>query len=146
MDVRRRGRSLGRREEAQVVLAIGVDTHKASIAACAIDELGAADLGAYLHRQPPRGTRSSSAGPAACQSPRRIGLEGAAGFGAGLARLLIDAGEDAREVPAILTHRERRHAGQPGQCVRADALAIARVVAREARLPTALGTAPCTAT
>lgn len=126
--------------EAQVVLAIGVDTHKASLAACAIDELGRA-ISEQIFTNDPQGHREFLRWASGLPGPRRIGLEGAAGFGAGLARLLIDAGEDAREVPAILTHRERRHTGQPGKCDRADALAIARVVAREVRLPTALGTA-----
>jgi len=38
-------------------------------------------------------------------------------------------------VPVILTHRERRRTGRPGKCDPADALAIARVVLREERLP-----------
>jgi transposase len=119
------------------VLAIGVDTHKASLAACAIDELGRA-IAEDTFANDPRGHREFVRWSAGLPAPHRIGLEGAAGFGAGLARLLLDAGEDVREVPAILTHRERRHTGQPGKCDRADALAIARVVARERYLPVAL--------
>jgi transposase len=44
-----------------------------------------------------------------------------------------------REVPAVLTHRERRHSGRPGKCDAADAVAIARVALREERLPPATG-------
>ena len=73
--------------------------------------------------------------------PRRIGLEGAGGYGVGLARRLIDAGEDAREVPTILTRRERHHTGRPGKCDSTDALAIACVVARGERLPVAMASA-----
>jgi transposase len=122
------------------VLAIGVDTHKASLAACAIDELGR-PISERSFANNPKGHREFVRWAAGLRQPRRIGLEGAASFGAGLARLLTSAGEDTREVPAILTHRERRHTGQPGKCDRADALAIARVVAREGRLPVAMGTA-----
>jgi len=47
--------------------------------------------------------------------PRRIGIEGSGSFGAGLAQRLAAAGEEVREVPAVLTYRERRRTGRPGQ-------------------------------
>ena len=121
------------------MLAIGVDTHKASLAACAIDELGRA-VSERIFANNVHGHREFVLWASGLPGPRRIGLEGSANFASALAHLLTEAGEDTREVPAILTHRERRRTGRPGKCDRGDALAIARVVAREDRLPVATGT------
>ena len=122
------------------MLAIGVDTHKASLAACAIDGLGR-PISERSFANNPQGHEQFLRWASALPLPRRIGLEGAGGYGAGLARRLIDAGEDAREVPTILTRRERHHTGRPGKCDSTDALAIARVVARGERLPVAMASA-----
>jgi transposase len=120
------------------MVAIGVDTHKASLAACAVDELGRPiSQRSFANNQ--TGHRAFLRWLTALPGPQRVGLEGAGNFGAGLARLLSKAGEDMREVPAILTHRERRRSGRPGKSDAADALAIARVVSREERLPLASG-------
>ena len=124
--------------EGKDVVAIGVDTHKASLAACAIDELGR-PVSQHSFANAPAGHRAFLRWLAALSSPRRIGLEGAGSFGAGLAGRLAEAGEDVREVPATLTLRERRRTGRPGKCDLIDALAIARVVLREERLPQATG-------
>ena len=59
-----------------------------------------------------------------------IGIEGAGSYGAGLARHLIDAGENVYEVPAFLTHRERKRNPSKGKSDPSDAVAIARVAAR----------------
>lgn len=59
-----------------------------------------------------------------------VGIEGSGNFGAGLARTLIEANEDVREVPAFLSHRERKKHPARGKSDRQDAVAIARVVAR----------------
>ena len=116
------------------MVAIGVDTHKANLAACAIDERG--------RPQAQRSFANSASGHRAFERwlralplPRRIGIEGSGSFGAGLAQRLAAAGEEVREVPAVLTYRERRRTGRPGKSDPADALAIARVVLREERLP-----------
>lgn len=121
------------------VVAIGVDTHKASLAACAVDELGR-PISQRSFPNNPKGHKAFRRWLSALPGPQRVGLEGAGSFGAGLARLLSEAAVDVREVPAILTHRERRHSGRSGKCDAADALAIARVVSREERLPRANGT------
>jgi transposase len=120
------------------VLAIGVDTHKAHLAVCAVDELGRLVAESSFANNP-TGHRGFLSWALALPGPCRIGLEGAANFGAGLARLLVDSEQDVREVPATLTHRERRRTGRPGKCDAADALAIARIVARESQLAIALG-------
>jgi transposase len=117
------------------VIAIGVDTHKQSLAACAVNELGLA----VAERSFGNDTKGHGAllRWAAEFRSRRFGLEGASNFGAGLTRALTEAGEDVREVPAILTRRERRRTGRAGKSDPIDALAVARVVAREPGLPPA---------
>jgi transposase len=67
---------------------------------------------------------------------RRIGIEGAGSFGAALAEVLLAAGETVVEVPPQLTDRERRHLLARGKSDPGDALAIARLTAREPRLAT----------
>jgi transposase len=65
------------------------------------------------------------------QGPDRvIGIEGSGSYGAGLTRALLDAGDDVREVPAFLSHRERKRNPSLGKSDVHDAVAIDRVVAR----------------
>jgi transposase len=116
------------------VVAIGVDTHKASLAACAIDDVGRVTAERSFANNP-AGHRSFERWLGALPQPRRVGIEGSGNYGAALSRHLGAAGEDVREVPVLLTHRERRRLGRPGKCDPADALAIARVVLREEHLP-----------
>jgi hypothetical protein len=63
--------------------------------------------------------------------------QGSANLGAGVARLLADTGLDVREVTCALTVRERRRLRCPGKSEPTDALAIARITAREHDLPPA---------
>lgn len=67
----------------------------------------------------------------------RIGIEGSGSYGYALARFLVQAGEIVVEVPARLTERERGRLRRPGKSDAGDALAIARVAAREKHLPAA---------
>ncbi len=121
------------------MLAVGVDTHKESLAACAVNEVGR-PLAERAFANDSRGHQMFREWLKALPQPRRVGLEGAANFGAVLARVLLDADEDVREVPSILTRRERRRTGRLGKSDPIDALAIARVVARDEHLPPALPT------
>lgn len=120
------------------MVAIGVDTHKASLAACAIDEAGRVAAERSFANSP-AGHRAFGRWLEALPLPRRVGIEGSGSFGAALAQGLLAAGEEVREVPAILTHRERRRTGRPGKSDSVDALAIARVVLREEALPAVRG-------
>lgn len=114
--------------------AIGIDTHKATLAACAVDALGqAVDERSFAND--PGGHRAVQAWAAEMACIGRIGIEGSAGFGAALARALHGAGRDVREVPPQLSHRERRRGRRAGKSDPGDALAIARVTARELDLP-----------
>ena len=59
---------------------------------------------------------------------RVIGIAGSGNYGADLARRLLEIGEDVREVPAFLSHRERKKNPSRGKSDVNDAVAIARVV------------------
>lgn len=112
---------------------VGIDSHKATLAACAIDEVGQVV-----------GERTfANAGPGfeALQGwlveleVVRVGIEGSAGYGAAAARSLLGSGLSAVEVPPQLSHRERIRTRRAGKSDPGDALAIARVTLRETSLP-----------
>jgi transposase len=117
-----------------VTTAIGIDTHKETLAACAVDGLGAVldertfvcdrdgfmDLAGWVERVAPGAT---------------IGVEGSSSYGAPVARHLVAAGHNVREVPPHLSRRERGRTRRAGKSDPGDALAIARVTAREPDLP-----------
>ncbi len=111
---------------------IGVDTHKDTLSASVVDELGrevessdAINDGRGF-RKIERLARRVGAG--------RVGIECSGSFGLGLAQHLLSTGFDVREVPGQLVRRDRRSAAK-GKSDRLDALLIARVVAREQALP-----------
>jgi transposase len=121
-------------QEGRVVVAIGVDTHKASLAACAIDATGR-ELSQGSFANSGAGHCAFERWLASLPHPRRIGIEGSGSYGAALAQRLRGASEDVREVPVALTARERRRSGRLGKCDPLDALAIARVALPEEGLP-----------
>jgi transposase len=112
---------------------IGIDTHKATLAACAVDALGAAVEERTFDNDP--AGHAALAGWARAVGAVRIGVEGSSSFGAAAARWLVSAGLEVREVPPHLSRRERIRTRRAGKSDPADALAIARVTAREADLP-----------
>jgi transposase len=114
--------------------AIGIDTHKSSLAACAIDELGAVRAEATFPNDP-AGHHQLGLWAAAVVPDARIGVEGSSVYGSALSRLLVAAGRDVREVPPHLSRYERVRTRRAGKSDPGDALAIARVTAREADLP-----------
>lgn len=113
---------------------IGVDTHKATLAACAIDELGSAVAEASFANDP-AGHRAFIVWAASIAPGGTVGIEGSSSFGAPLARFVQAAGLEVREVPPHLSRAERRRTHRPGKSDPGDALAIARVTAREPNLP-----------
>jgi transposase len=119
-----------------VLLSLGVDSHKDSLAACLVDQTGA-QLAAATFPNTPDGHGDLLAWVGRSGQLTRAGVEGAANLGAGLTRLLRDQGLDVREVPCALTVRERRRLRRPGKSDPTDALAIARITAREHDLPPA---------
>src|SRR5437899_1003970 len=110
---------------------VGIDTHKATLAACAIDDVGQV-LDEQTFPNEPAGFAALSAWLHEFGGFERIGLEGSAGYGAAAARFLLAAGMPAVEVPPQLSHRERIRTRRAGKSDPGDALAIARVALREA--------------
>lgn len=121
-------------------VAIGVDSHKGSLAGAAVDEVGKV-IEAREFPNHPRGHDAFLDWVRALGQDRRIGVEGSLNYGAALTKHLLSCGEDVREVPASLTHQERRKRRSQGKSDLVDAVAIARVVAREQELPSARRTA-----
>jgi transposase len=93
---------------------VGIDSHKATLAACAIDEVGQPVSEATFANEPSGFTALltwlSELGPV-----ERIGLEGSAGYGAAAARHLLAGGKPAVEVPPQLSHRERLRSRRAGK-------------------------------
>lgn len=114
--------------------AIGIDTHKDSLATCLVDELGA-PLAEQTFDNDPAGHRVLLDWALGAGADIVIGIEGSASFGASIARCLVAAGRTVREVPPQLSRRERLRTRRAGKSDPGDALAIARVTARERDLP-----------
>ena len=114
--------------------AIGIDTHKDSLAACLVDALGAA-LDERTFANDPMGHRALLDWLLARAPEATVGIEGSASFGAAAARYLVAAGRSVREVPPQLSRRERTRTRRAGKSDPGDALAIARVTVRESDLP-----------
>ncbi|MGH2513863.1 MAG: IS110 family transposase [Candidatus Limnocylindrales bacterium] len=115
------------------MIAIGIDTHKSSLAASAVDPLGI-ELASTTVANAPAGHRALLCWLAGLPGERRVGIEGSGGLGLALTRRLIAAGETVVDVPPTLTARERRHQPRPAKSDPIDARAIARVTLRESRL------------
>ncbi|MCY1141460.1 transposase [Actinoplanes sp. Pm04-4] len=115
------------------VITIGIDPHKSSLTAVALDETGKT-LGSR------RVTVNTAAfktltGWAACWPQRRFAVEGAAGLGRGIAQLLAAAGEDVVDVPATLAARARLlDTGGTRKTDVADATSVAHAAMRRRRL------------
>ena len=82
-------------------VAIGVDSHKSSLAVGVLDEIGRV-VGVREFTNDERGHELLINWARGCGSERVIGIEGSGSYGAGLARALRQAGEDVREVPRVL--------------------------------------------
>jgi transposase len=114
--------------------AIGIDTHKATLAVCAIDDLGSPTSERTFANDAP-GYSDLAAWASEMATAAVIGVEGSSSFGAPLARFLVGRGFTVREVPPQLSRRERIRTRRAGKSDPGDALAIARVTAREIDLP-----------
>lgn len=114
--------------------AIGIDTHKDTLAACVVDALGMPRAERTFDNDP-AGHRALLDWARAADPDAVIGIEGSASFGAPAARFLIAAGCAVREVPPQLSRHERVRTRRAGKSDPGDALAIARVTLRESDLP-----------
>lgn len=115
-------------------VAIGVDSHKQTLAAAAVDEVGR-PLEIQVFANDPKGHKKAFEWIVALGEDRVTGIECSGSYGAAFAWFLMDRGEDVREVPTARTFGERKRKRSDGKSDEVDALAIARVVAREDNLP-----------
>lgn len=115
--------------------AIGVDTHKDTLAACLVDGLGMASDEREFANDPAGHTAFAAWVTGLAEPNLRVGVEGSASYGAALARHLVAVGLDVVEVPPQLSRRERGRTRRPGKSDPGDAFAIARVTLAEAALP-----------
>jgi transposase len=112
---------------------VGVDSHKESLAAASVDELGRTlELRRFANNS--IGHDEMLAWVQSNPDVTRIGIEGSGVYGAALARALVAVGKDVREVPPTLAFRERRRDASRGKSDPVDAVAIARVAVRDDRL------------
>ena len=81
------------------MIAFGIDTHKGTLAASAIDDTGR-EVAARTVANTVRGHRALMAWADTMGPQRRFGIEGSGSYGAALARLLVDGGECASRSPA----------------------------------------------
>ncbi len=112
----------------------GIDTHKDTLAVAIIDLAGRPVMVTEL--------ANTEAGFDALEqlvrkhSVSRVGIEGSGNYGRGAAiRLVLAGGLQVVEVPPSLTARERSRRPGAGKTDPGDALAIARLTARETGLP-----------
>ncbi len=112
----------------------GIDTHKDTLAVAVIDLAGRPVIVTEL--------ANTEAGFDALEqlvkehSVSRVGIEGSGNYGRGAAiRLVLTGGLEVVEVPPSLTARERSGRPGAGKTDPGDAVAIARLTARETGLP-----------
>lgn len=109
---------------------IGIDPHKSTITAASADELGR--LGVFREfPNDPQGHQAVWGWVRARGDKRIIGIECSGTYGAALARFLLAAGEDVREIPPAVVHKERSARPSKGKSDVVDALAAARSVVRD---------------
>jgi transposase len=113
------------------MIVVGVDVHKHSLTAVAVDEAGRV----LEQRTLPGGERSLLAWAAGLGSERLWALEDCRHVTGALERMLLAAGEDLVRVPPKLTGIARRSGRERGKSDPIDALAVARVALREPELP-----------
>jgi transposase len=109
---------------------IGVDAHKRVQQAVAIDGTGQ-EQARWRGGNRPADWDALQTWAAGRDGERRWGIEGSGQYGHGLAQYLVGAGEPVVEVTPRLTAGTRRGSRARGKSDRLDALAVARVVARE---------------
>jgi transposase len=120
------------------VVTIGIDAHKSSLAVSLVDELGR-ELAHEQFGNDADGHRALHAWVVRlAPGERRFGVESTGWIARGLARLLLERGEQVVDVRGTLSDRERRRLRGQGKSDPRDALAIARVTAREQLPPVRL--------
>src|SRR5919202_2807633 len=108
------------------MLTIGVDAHKRTNLAVAIDAAGR-EVARWRGPHSVEGWRQLAAWAAALGEDARWGIEGAWNYGRGLAQCLVEAGAPVYEVNARWTAAGCRRARTRGERDRLGARAVARV-------------------
>jgi transposase len=111
----------------------GVDSHKDTLAVAVIDAAGRTVTVRQVANEPAGFTVLADL--VAEHAVVRVGIEGSTNFGWAAAMHLVAAGAVVVEVPPLLTSRERQSRPGQGKTDPVDAVAIARITAREAVLP-----------
>lgn len=101
----------------------GVDTHRDTHTAAALDHLGRV-LGTDVFAASPAGYRALYRWLSAFGTLREVGVEGTGSYGAGLARHLASVGVEVREVVRVNRQHRRRH----GKSDPVDAVGAAKAV------------------
>ena len=97
-----------------MLLTLGVDAHKRVHEAVALDEAGR-EIGRQRVPNSAAGWRDLLAWATGLGAPRRWGIEGAWGYGRGLAQHLVEAEETVYEVSPRWTAQGRKSARRPGK-------------------------------
>jgi len=115
------------------VITIGIDPHKTSLTAVALDPTGRQLSARRITVN--AGTYKTLTSWAARWPERRFAVEGANGLGRGIAQLLATAGEDVVDVPATLAARARLlDTGGTRKTDQADAASVAHAAMRRSQL------------
>ena len=112
------------------MITVGVDAHKRVHVALALDEFGR-ETSTWKGTNSKRGWDSFQSWLERLGEERRVGVEGAWGYGRGLAQHLVTAGEVVYEVNARWTAAGRRSARESDKTDRLDAYAVALCVHRD---------------
>jgi transposase len=111
----------------------GVDSHKDTLALAVIDDGGRAVVTRQIANLP--SGFAELAALALDHGVTRLGIEGSTNFGWAAAMHLVAEGVSVVEVPPLMTSRERMSRPGQGKTDPIDAIAIARITARENNLP-----------
>jgi transposase len=111
----------------------GVDSHKDTLAVAVIDAGGRVVTVRQLPNEAPGFARLAAL--VTEHGCLRVGIEGSTNYGWAAAMFLLEAGITVVEVPPLLTSRERSSRPGQGKTDPVDAVAIARITAREDHLP-----------
>lgn len=112
----------------------GIDTHKDTLAVAVVDAAGVQVAATEVVNA--AAGFVAVAQLLAAQGVGRVGIEGSGNFGRAVAAYLAaETRLDLREVPTLMTSRERAARPGQGKTDEVDALAIARITARDPDLP-----------
>ncbi len=109
------------------MITIGVDAHKSMNAALAVNDAGT-EIGRWEGPNSQSGWNSLAHWASGLGNVRQWGIEGAWGYGRGLAQNLVADGETVFEINARWTAFRRRSAHKPGKTDQLDSHAIVTVI------------------